>query len=475
MDRIDGPNIEREEGPALNASSSTVRNPWDDSVVGTAALGGLEEAEEAIETCLRGFQVSRALPSFERAASLESISRGIQSRREEFAQLITREVGKPIQFSRNEVDRAVGTFQIAAEESKRVGGETLPLDMTETARNRFGVVRRFPIGIVLCISPFNFPLNLVAHKVAPAMAAGNAFIIKPPPQAPLTGLKLAELIETSGYPREACRVLPCSNEVASKLVEDSRIKMVSFTGSPAVGWMLKSRAGKKKVLLELGGNAGVIIDESADLDDAVRKNIVGSFLFAGQVCIKIQRIYVHKKRFEEYRSKFVSAAGNIRAGDPQEPSTLLGPMVDDAAAERVSGWIAEAVRSGAQLRAGGTRRGRLLDPTVLENVGRSTNLFGKEVFGPVVTLSSFESIEQAVQDVNDSVFGLQAGIFSNNHRNILYAYNHLDVGALIVNDNPTFRVDSMPYGGVKDSGFGREGIRYAIDEMTEPKLLVLGA
>lgn len=456
-----------------SASYSSVTNPWDGSILGHVVLATEADANEAVVQALHGFERTRALASFERAEILSFISSRIKQQREEFAQLITAEVGKPIQWSRVEVDRAVMTFLLASEEAKRIGGETVPLDLNANTKNRMGIVCRFPLGVILCITPFNFPLNLVAHKVAPAIAAGNAFILKPPPQAPLTSLRLAEIVEASGFPKNAFSVLPCPNQVAERLVTDERITMLNFTGSPAVGWQLKTKAGKKKVLLELGGNAGVIIDKTANVDEAVKKNIIGSFVYAGQVCIKVQRIYVHETVYEVYRHKFVQAAKAVKCGDPNDPETMMGPLIDDAAAERVAQWISEAVQQGAKLLAGGGRNGRIVEPTVLENVPRTANVFCKEVFGPVVTLHKFSTIEEAVEGINDSSFGLQAGIFSNDFQNILYAFKHIDVGAVIVNDNPTFRIDNMPYGGIKDSGFGREGVRYAIEVMTEPKLLVV--
>jgi len=451
-----------------------VVNPWDDSVVGTVSLASERDIDAAVEKALKGFEQTKRLSSYERSHVLSFISAKIAERREEFAQLITKEVGKPIQWSRIEVDRAVMTFQLASEEAKRIGGETIPLDLTTATKGRFGIVRRFPLGVILCIAPFNYPLNLVAHKVAPAIASGNAFILKPPPQAPLTSLKLAELIEASGYPKDAYSVLPCKNAVAERLVTDERIKMLSFTGSNTVGWQLKSKAGKKKVVLELGGNAGLIVDKSAGIEEAVKKNIVGSFLFAGQVCIKVQRIYVHEAIYQPYVEAFVSATRTIKQGDPQDPETTLGPLIDDSAAERVSQWIKEAVSEGAEILAGGRRDKRIIEPTVLQHVPRTADAFCREIFGPVVSMHKFRTIEEAVAGVNDSQFGLQAGIFSNDFDNILYAYTNIDTGAVIVNDNPTFRIDNMPYGGIKDSGFGREGLKYAIEEMTEPKLLVLG-
>lgn len=453
--------------------TAAIINPYDGSVVGNVCLASNADAEEAIQRGLKGFRETRALQSYQRSEILAFISQRIKENKEEFARLITAEIGKPIQFSRVEVDRAIITFQLAAEEAKRIAGEVVPLDIAPNADNRFGIVRRFPLGIILGIAPFNFPLNLVAHKLAPSIASGNAFILKPPPQAPLTSLKLAEIVESSGFPKEAFSVLPCSNELAEKLVLDERIKMLSFTGSAHVGWYLKSKAGKKKVLLELGGNAGLIIDKGINIDEIVNRNAVASFANAGQVCIKVQRIYIHKDSYEEYERKFVEATKAINVGDPSDPATVVGPMIDETAAKRVSGWIEEAKLKGTKILTGGTQKGRIIEPTVLTNVDREAKVFCNEIFGPVVTLHKVQSVKEAVDGINDSPFGLQAGIFSNDFKNIMYAYNNLDVGAVIVNDNPTFRVDNMPYGGIKDSGFGREGVRYAIDEMTEPKQLIV--
>ncbi len=452
----------------------SVRNPWDGSIVGTVSLATDSDARGAVDKTLAGFQRTKQLSSQERWQILSYISGRLKDEKENFARLMTAEVGKPIQWSRVEVDRAVLTFQLAAEEARRIGGESIPLDLNVNTKGRFGVVRRFPLGVILCITPFNYPLNLAAHKIAPAIAAGNAFILKPPPQAPLTSLKLGEVIAASGFPEEAFSILPCSNAVAENLVTDERIKMLSFTGSNTVGWQLKSKAGKKKVVLELGGNAGVIVDKSANLEEAVRKNALGAFFYAGQVCIKVQRIYVHDSIYPAYREKFVLAAKSLKAGDPSDPEVHVGPLIDDVAVERVGQWVSEAQKLGATVLAGGKREGSVYLPTVLENVPSTANVFCREVFGPVVTLHKFSSIEEAVSGVNDSIYGLQAGIFSNDYDHILYAYDNINAGAVIVNDNPTFRVDNMPYGGIKDSGFGREGVKYSIEEMTEPKLLVLG-
>ncbi len=461
-------------GPSSPESTAEIVNPYDGSPVGTVALASNTDLYDAITRAVSGFARTRILQSYERYDILTSIASRLRAQKEELAQLIVSEVGKPITAARAELERSVTTFQYAAEESRRFGGEVVPLDINPAGKNRFGVVQRFPRGVVLAIPPFNFPLNLVAHKVAPALATGNSVILKPAPQAVISSLKLAEVIESSGWPREAFSVLPCSNALAETLVSDEKIKMLSFTGSPAVGWALKAKAAKKKVLVELGGNAGVIVDRSADVDQAVAKNLTGSFVYSGQVCIKVQRIYVHADVFDIYCRKFVEGAKALRCGDPRREETFVGPVINEESLKRILSWIEEARSLGARVLAGGGHNGRVIEPTVLTEVPKSAKVFCAEVFGPVVMLQRFTAIEEAVSGINDSEFGLQAGIFSNDYANILYAYRNLDVGAVVVNENPTFRVDNMPYGGVKNSGFGREGVRYAMEEMTEPKMLVVG-
>ncbi len=453
--------------------SVDVRSPWDGAVVGRVSLAGESDAEEAVRRAERGFQQTRNLSSQERFDILSAILSGVRQRREEFAERITAEIGKPIRYSRVEVERAIFTLQIAAEESRRIGGEVVPIDLLTGTKGRFGVSRRFPIGIVLGITPFNFPLNLVVHKLAPAIAAGNSFILKPAPQAPSTSLLLAEIVDSSGFPKEAFSVLPCANPVAERLVKDERIRMVSFTGNPAVGWSIKSNAGKKKVVLELGGNAGVIVDRTANVKDTAKKNALGAFSSGGQTCIKVQRIFVHDGIFDEYLDALVRETASLKSGNPSNEDTVVGPLIDRAALTRVLEWIREAESHGAKLHCGGKQNGNVLEPAVLSGVRRTDRVFCNEVFGPVVTVHRFSTIEEAVQGINDSSFGLQAGIFSNDFDNILYAFNEIQTGAVIVNDNPSFRVDNMPYGGIKDSGFGREGLRYAVESMTEPRLLVV--
>jgi glyceraldehyde-3-phosphate dehydrogenase (NADP+) len=415
----------------------------------------------------------RTLSGYERSKILSRIAQAIETRRTEFSELITNESGKPIRFSEAEVDRAIFTFSITSEEATRINGEVIPLDGMSTVKNRKGIVTRFPLGPVACISPFNFPLNLIAHKIAPAIASGNSFIIKPPPQAPLTSLMLGECLLESGLPQNTVSILPSSNTSAELLVTDPRVAMLSFTGSARVGWELKQKAGKKKVTLELGGNAAVIVDKHADLNLAIERCVLGAFAYAGQVCIKVQRIFVHKDVYKQFEMKFLEACSEVKVGNPLESDTIVGPMISLAEAERVEQWVKEAVSGGANIAWGGKRKGSMFEPTVLDSVTPAMKVCSEEVFGPVVTLQSVTSVEDAVNASNNSRYGLQAGIFSSDLSSIMYAYRHLNVGGVIANDYPTFRVDNMPYGGVKDSGSGREGVRYAIQEMTEPKLLVL--
>ena len=452
--------------------TTDVRNPHTNQTITKLFLAQPSDIDEAIQLSSEAFKVTSKYSSYERSHILTRMVQAIIKRKDDFISLITEEVGKPVKFSRGEVDRAISTFEIAAEEAKRINGETIPLDITSVTKGKQGMVNRFPIGVIACISPFNFPLNLVAHKIAPAIASGNAFILKPPPQAPLTSLLLAECLLESGIDERTISVLPCSNVNAEHLVTSDDIAMVSFTGSAKVGWMLKSKAGKKKVVLELGGNASAIIDKTADIDHAVARCIIGGFGYSGQVCIKVQKILLHKDIEQEFTKKFIAAVGKIQTGDPKDEQTINGPMISETALKRVDDWVQEAVHMGAKVLSGANKKGTFYEPTVLANVKSSMKVCSEEIFGPVVTIQSFSSMQEAVAEANSSKYGLQAGVFSNDFKNIMYAYKHLAVGGVIVNEYPTFRVDNMPYGGVKDSGFGREGIHSSIYEMTEPKLLV---
>jgi len=362
---------------------------------------------------------------------------------------------------------------VAAEESTRIYGEYLPLDWQETTAGRWGMVRRFPLGPILGITPFNFPLNLVAHKVAPAIAAGCSIIIKPAPQTPLTALLLAEVVEQAGWPDGALSVIPFSNEDAGFLVGDERIRMISFTGSAAVGWDIKRRSGKKKVILELGGNAAVLIHKDADLAYAAERCVSGGFGYAGQSCISVQRILVERSVCGRFTDLFLPAVSALRTGDPLDESTDVGPLIRESDATRATDWIQEAVRGGARVLAGGTRRGSLLEPTVLSGTRPEMKVNCQEIFAPVVTVEPYDDFSEAVREINRSAYGLQTGIFTHDATLLFHAFEELEVGGVIGGDVPSVRMDQMPYGGVKDSGLGREGVRYAIEEMTEPKLLVM--
>lgn len=456
-----------------SSEKEVITNPYNRQPVGEVYQAQKNDMEDAISAAENAFRITRIMPSYKRSEVLLEVAREIGRRKADLSGLMAAESGKPIQYCRSEVDRAVMTFTIASEEAKRLGGDIVPLDLTSQSERRYGLVRRFPIGPISAISPFNFPLNLIAHKVAPCIASGNTIVLKPPPQCPITGLTLGEIVLQAGAPPGAINVLPCAIPVAEQLATDDRFKMLSFTGSPKVGWYLKSKAGKKKILLELGGNAGIIIDRTANLGVAAKRTAVGSFANAGQVCIKVQRIYVHSDIYQQFESQFLEATKNLKVGDPLNDDTAAGPMIDLPAAERVESWIQEAIQGGARVLYGGKRDGAVVEPTVLANVKRDMKVYCEEVFGPVVTIEPFNSFEEAVEKMNDTVYGLQAGIYSNDFRNIFAAYEQLEVGGVIVNDYPTYRIDNMPYGGIKDSGFGREGLKYAMEAMTEVKLLAL--
>src|SRR5271165_5083850 len=457
----------------MHGRDVVVTSPYDRSVVAVVYEADRDDVEVAIESAVRAFAITRKMPSYRRAAILRKITEGIGARREEFARTICQEAGKPIRTSRIEVDRAINTFQIAAEESTRIYGEYVPLDTLESTAGRWGLVRRFPLGPVFAITPFNFPLNLVAHKVAPAIAAGCPLVLKPAPQTPLTALLLAEAVQQAGWPDGGLNVLPLSNEDAGVLVTDERIKLISFTGSAAVGWQIKKNCGKKKVVLELGGNAGVIVHSDADLAYAAERCVVGGFAYAGQTCISVQRILVERSAFAKFTDLLLEGVKKLKTGDPLDESADLGPLIRESDAIRASDWIQEAVRGGARLLCGGERRGPMLEPTVLTGTRPEMKVNCQEIFAPVVTVEPYDDFSQALKQINNSPYGLQAGLFTRDAKLIFNAYEELEVGGLIAGDVPAFRIDHMPYGGIKDSGLGREGLRYAIEEMTEPKLLVM--
>ena len=451
-----------------------VRNPYDETHVAVVRRADRELMDSAISAAHKAFEKTRALTTYEREAVLERIAAGLRSRADEVARTIMAEAGKPITLARGEVERGINTFEIAAREVHRIEGETLPLDVAAGGKGRFGMTRRFPLGAVGAITPFNFPLNLVAHKVAAAIAVGNSMVLRPASQTPVTSLLLGEIAMEAGLPDGALNVVPSPVEQAEQLVMDDRIRMISFTGSPAVGWPLKIKAGKKKVALELGGNAAAIVAADADLEFAIARLAVGAFAYAGQVCISVQRLIIHRSIYEEFIEGFVRHVDReIGVGDPADENVICGPLVTSADADRVEQWIEEAIRGGARRLLGGRREGNVVWPTILDNVKPVMKVNALEVFGPVVTCAAYDTFDEALEMVNDSRYGLQAGVFTRDVHKIFQAFDRLDVGGVIANDYPTFRVDNMPYGGVKDSGFGREGVKYTIQEMTEPKLLVL--
>jgi acyl-CoA reductase-like NAD-dependent aldehyde dehydrogenase len=451
-----------------------VSNPaHPDEPAGATYNASEAQYEEAVEAAVAAFEVTRVLPAYERGSILRNISAGIKARREELGRMIALEAGKPIRDSLVEVDRAVLTFRLGAEEAERMVGETIPLDLMPASKGRIGITRRFPIGPIAGISPFNFPLNLAAHKLAPAIASGNPIVLKPPSKDPLTMLTVAEIVEEAGAPAGSVSILPMTRELGDRMVADDRFKLLSFTGSPSVGWRMKERAGKKKVILELGGNAGVIIDKTADLDWAVRRCLVGGFTYAGQVCISVQRMFIHEAVWEPFLERFVAGAKAIRSGDPLDPETELGPMVDGAAASRTQRWVDEALAIGGKALLGGKADGTFFPPTILTDVPSTAQVCSNEAFAPLVVAVPFKDFGDAVAGVNDSMFGLQTGVFTNDLTNAWRAFSELEVGGVIVNDVPTYRIDHMPYGGVKDSGLGREGLRWAVEDMTEIRIMVL--
>lgn len=453
--------------------SYELKNPYDQKVIALVSRPGRAEAAEAVEKAHRAFATTRVLPTWKRAEVLKAISEGIQARHEELSRTIALEAGKPIKQARGEVGRAANTFWVAMEEAKRISGELMSLDWIEGHEDRLGLVRRFPVGPMLGISPFNFPLNLVAHKVAPAIAVGAPIIIKPASQTPLSSLKLGEIVLEAGWPPEALSVLPCSGAVAEGMLQDERVKKLTFTGSPEVGWHLKGLVPKKRVTLELGGNAGVVVHSDTDLAFAAKRCRLGSFAYAGQICISVQRMFIHEPVYGEFMERFIEEVGQTVVGDPLEEKTEVGPIIDLQSAARIEEWVAEAVGGGAKVLTGGKRKGTLMEPTVLEGVKPEMRVSCMEVFGPVVTVQPYGEFEEALQAVNESVYGLQAGVFTADLKAVHRAFEVLEVGGVIINDIPTYRVDHMPYGGVKESGFGREGLKYAIEEMTEMRLMVL--
>jgi len=449
-----------------------VVNPFTGEPFAEVCLADSIEIDKAINLAEEAFKKTRVLPSYQRSRICAEVASGIQDRSDEFSKIIAQESGKPLIYARAEVARSVSTFEIASQEALRLDGEMLTLDITESAHGKAGLTRRFPIGPIAGISPFNFPLNLVAHKVAPALACGNPIIIKPASSTPLTALLLGEIVQNTQAIEGSLSVLPCTSKNATPLVEDPRLKMVTFTGSPNVGWDIKKRAGRKKVVLELGGNAGVIVEPDAEIDLAAKKIAFGAFVYSGQVCISIQRVYIHASKYDDFLESLISETQAFRPGDPLDEKVTMGPMIDLENAERIESWVNEAVAEGAKIQTGGKRDKSYYPPTILTKVNPKLPVACSEAFGPILIVNSYTNFNDAIKAVNNTDFGLQAGVFTNNMNKALGAFNQLDVGGVVINDVPTFRVDNMPYGGVKDSGFGREGIKYSLREMTEIKLLV---
>ncbi len=428
---------------------------------------------EAVGLAYKSRRSMAEFPSYKRRDVLEHCVKRFSEMREELADILCIEAGKPIKDSRGEVGRLIDTFRVAAEESVRIGGEVIPMDISERGEGIRGMWKRFPVGVVSLISPFNFPLNLVAHKIAPAIAAGCPFLLKPASLTPIGALIVGEVLSETEIPQGSFSILPVPRTEAGTLVKDERIKLFSFTGSPSAGWKLKSEAGKKRVVLELGGNAACVVDNDSDIDDASERIVAGAFYQSGQSCVSVQRIMVHSDIYEKFRDILIKKTENLKSGDPKEEDVFIGPMISESEAERVAGWISEAVSSGGRILCGGKRNGAVHEATLLENVSKDADIWKKEAFGPVAILSEFNDFDSVIEEINNSRYGLQAGLFIKDIYKINKAWENLEVGGVIIGDAPSWRIDHMPYGGVKDSGIGREGIRYAIEDMTEIKMLVI--
>ncbi|MGB6220724.1 aldehyde dehydrogenase family protein [Haloferula sp.] len=437
------------------------------------ALADEAAIDEAIGAAVEAAGAMASMPAYERQAVLDHCVKRFTERKDELAQALCIEAGKPIRDSRGEVARLIDTFRIASEESVRISGEVQNLEISARAKGYRGMWKRVPIGPCSFISPFNFPLNLAAHKVAPAIAVGCPFVLKPASLTPIGALLIGEVLAETDLPKGAFSILPCRREGAELFTTDERLKLLSFTGSPGVGWDLKSKAGKKKVILELGGNAACVVDADADLEDAVERIIIGAFYQSGQSCIGVQRIMVHDSIYEDFRSRLVAATVKLKSGDPKNEDTFIGPMISEKEAERLDEWIKEAKDAGAGILCGGKRNGAMLEATLLENVPADMKICREEAFGPVAVISRFSDFGEALDQANNSDFGLQAGIFTRDLYKMLDAWDRLDVGGVVIGDVPSWRVDNMPYGGVKDSGLGREGVKFAMEDMSEIRNLVI--
>ncbi len=459
--------------PVTPNTDLAVIDKYTGEVATRVAMADPAAIDRAIAAAVEAAKPMRQMGAYARQAVLHHCAQRFTERAEELAMSLCIEAGKPIKDAQGEVSRLIDTFRIAAEEAVRIYGEVLPMDISPRAHNYTGMWKRVPIGPCSFISPFNFPLNLAAHKVAPALAVGCPFILKPASLTPIGALIIGEVLAECDLPDGAFSILPCRRDGADLFTTDERLKLLSFTGSPGVGWALKAKAGKKKVILELGGNAACLVDEDADLDDAVGRIVTGAFYQSGQSCISVQRMLIHESVYDAFRDRLVAATKALKMGDPKDPETFIGPMISEKEAARLHEWIETAVASGARLLCGGAREGTMLEATLLENVAADQALRCQEAFGPVAILSRFSDFDAALDEINDSVFGLQAGIFTRDLYKAHKAWDTLEVGGVLIGDVPSWRVDHMPYGGVKDSGLGREGIRFAIEDMTEIRLLVI--
>jgi len=459
--------------PKMDHQFLSVEDKFTGNKLTEVAIASSQTIDAAIAAACEAAPILRKQPLFERKAILSSCIQQFEKRKEELARTLCLEVGKTIRDARGEVGRLIDTFTLALEEVGRLNGEVMSLSTTARGVGYQGFWKRVPIGPCSFISPFNFPLNLTAHKIAPAIAVGCPFILKPASRTPITSLLLGEILSETSLPKGSFSILPCSREGADLFTTDERLKLLSFTGSPEVGWAIKNRAGKKRVVLELGGNAACLVDQSADIKDAVKRILIGAFYQSGQSCISVQRIFVHANVLKEFKALLIEGAKKLKAGDPKDETTDLGPLISESDALRLQKWIIEAVENGATLLCGGNRKGSVLEATLLENVPVDLSISCEEAFGPVATVSSFTNFEEVLSRVNDSRFGLQAGIFTSNLSQAMRAWDELEVGGVVVNEVPSWRSDAMPYGGIKDSGLGREGVRFAMEEMTELRALVL--
>lgn len=450
-----------------------VTSKYTGEVATKVAMADADTIDKAIAAAEEAQPAMAAMAPFERQAVLEHCVKRFTERADELAQALCIEAGKPIKDAKGEVSRLIDTFKIAAEESVRINGEVVNLEISARAKGYQGMTKKVPIGPCSFISPFNFPLNLAAHKVAPAIAAGCTFVLKPASRTPIGALIIGEVLAETDLPKGAFSILPCSRDGADLFTTDERLKLLSFTGSPDVGWALKAKAGKKPVVLELGGNAACVVDEDADIEDAIDRVIVGAYYQSGQSCISVQRLLVHSKIYDEFKSRYVEKVKALVSGDPSNEDTFIGPMISEGEAERLHGWIEEAKEKGATILCGGTRDGAMLEATVMENVPKDCDASAEEAFGPLSILVPFDDYDEALEEVNNSRYGLQAGVFTRDIYKAHKAWDVLDVGGVVIGDVPSWRVDNMPYGGVKDSGLGREGIRYAIEDMSETRLMVI--